>query len=191
MLQDLVQLSSECLLGWKWHIFSGQPVLVLNYPHGQNYLPNIWMNFPCCGLCPLPSILSACTTQERLTPVTEFWREKISPLGLLIMGLDKPSSDCLSSNSTCSCPLTILVTLRWSCSSLSMNVLNWGTPEWVTIVNKCIKQSWPRYWSQRDTTSSHLPPDGFVLLIPTFWVRQSSQFSIHFIATYPVHISPC
>lgn len=38
MAQDLVQSSFECLLGWKWHGFSGQPVLVLNCPHGENYL---------------------------------------------------------------------------------------------------------------------------------------------------------
>lgn len=130
MAQDLVQLSVKSLLRWKWHSFSGQTVLVLNCPHGENYLPNIGMNFPCCSLCPSPFIPPACTTQKSLSPVTKFWRAKTSPLGLLIMGLDKRSSECLSSNIICSCPLTILVILCLSCSSLSRNFLNWGTPKW-------------------------------------------------------------
>lgn len=46
------------------------------------------------------------------------------------MGLDKPSSDCLSSNIICSCSLTILVILCLSCSSLPRNLLNWGTLKW-------------------------------------------------------------
>lgn len=136
MAQDLVQWSFECLLGWKWHSFSGQPVLSAELPSWWKLPPTIRINFPCCSSCPLPFILSACTMQKCLTPVTELWRAKASPLGLLITGLDKSSSDCLSSNITCSCPLTTLVTLCWSCSSLKLK------NEFLELGNPRVTQLW-------------------------------------------------
>lgn len=79
----------------------------------------------------VPNALSPISVHHTEESDSHYWAEesKTISLDLLFMGLDKTSSDCFSSNTTCSCPLTVLLTLCWSCSNLSANFLSWGTAE--------------------------------------------------------------
>lgn len=123
MAQDLVLSSFECLLGWKWHSFFGQPFLVLNYPHGENYLPNIkWISLAAvCAHC-LSS--SQCVPHRRLL-LLNCGKQKHLPLAFSSWDWTNPALPVSLQTSCAPVPQPP----GWSRCSLSMNFLNWGTPE--------------------------------------------------------------
>lgn len=55
--QGLIQSSFENLqLRWRFHSLSGQHGPVLGYPCSELFFPNIYLDFLCCNLCPLPLV---------------------------------------------------------------------------------------------------------------------------------------
>uniref|UniRef100_A0A8C3JB82 Symplekin n=1 Tax=Calidris pygmaea TaxID=425635 RepID=A0A8C3JB82_9CHAR len=115
-------------------------------------------NFPWSSLCPLPLVLSLGTTEKSPAPssfnppfrsLSAFRR---SPLSLLLSRLKSPSSLSLSSSGRCSNPLIIFDALRWTLSSSSLSLLNWGAQNW----SQCSNGGLPSAEQRGRMTSLHL-----------------------------------
>lgn len=66
--QGLIQSSFENLQRWRFHSLSGQHGPVLGYPWIELFFPNIYLDFLCCNLRPLPLV-----TPFSFPPLSLLW----------------------------------------------------------------------------------------------------------------------
>lgn len=141
--QSFFQPHFENLQRWKQHSFSGCPVSLLDWPHGKKVFFHVFFHiFWTSILSAYACCLSPFTTLK--SPGLTFWQppHRYRQAAIrrrqshLFSRLKKHTCPSFSSPDKCFRPLTILVTLRSTQSSLWVSVWFWGAQ--VTFVNPLI-----------------------------------------------------